>query len=565
MKISSLDKSIKELLGSSFFYVPRFQRPYAWDQENLEEFWTDTVVNSDADYFIGSIVTYAQGDARAIVDGQQRITTILIILAAIRESFKAAGLTARANGIQNLIERKDIENEDRFVLKTETSYPFFQDHILRNGNPELDKKEIDEEDKLKDAFNFFVEKCKGLIASIDQDTTLSSRKRQDKKELELSHIRDKILALRTISVELDSEDDAYVIFETLNTRGQDLTPGQLAKNLFARLLKPRNRQLDAVAPKWKAIQETLETSVAEISLDSFLLHHWVSKYEYVNRSRLYKSIKQHVVKATAAAVLDELVTDAKLYRSAFEPSFHKWRSDELEIRHSLEGLAVMRVRQPAPLVLAILRTYQAKSLSKKNATAALAAIENFHFTYTAMSSKSSSGGMSLMYASLAQKVSREDPNAVISELKRKLRERWPSYAEFESGFIELRTSSSYTKDRRLVKYVLAKMERAERGRSATPLREEDETIEHLEAQSTKGSIDESHVASIGNLCLVSKTLNETELANKTPAAKAVILKRNAVSLLADFHSRASQWDQAAIGDRARALSHFAFANVWTKP
>lgn len=566
MKIVSVDKSISELLAGTYFYIPRFQRPYAWEREHLEEFWTDTVTNSETDYFIGSFVTYNHQGERAIVDGQQRITTILIILSALREAFKAGGLESQAKGIQALIERKDINNNDRFVLKTETSYPFLHDQILRYGPPELDRKDIVEEKTLREAFSFFSEKLSEVSATANEDATLTSDKKQAKVAADLSRIRDKILGLRTISVELDSEDDAYVIFETLNTRGKDLTAGQLAKNLFARILKVTNKALDPVSRKWDKLQSHLETSSnTEISLDSFLLHYWIARYEYVTHKKLYKSMKQHVTITSAKKILDSMLADAPLYRAAFDPSYRDWRGDELELRHSLEGLVTMRVSQPAPLVLAILRAYTDKRLTRRNAAASLSAIENFYFTHAAMSHKTSSGGMSMMYGNLARQMSAGDANPVVAELKKKLIERWPSYAEFEVGFLDLKSSKSLSKERGLVRYVLLKMYRVARGTTAAAIREDDETVEHLEPQGGTGGCDSSHVAMIGNLCLVSKKLNGTDLGNKTPVQKSPILASHTIVLLDSFHKNAKKWNHAAIEARSKELAKLAFNRVWTKP
>lgn len=58
MKIESHDRSIGDLLTSGYYVIPRFQRPYSWDSENVAEFWNDTIVNESADYFIGSMVVY---------------------------------------------------------------------------------------------------------------------------------------------------------------------------------------------------------------------------------------------------------------------------------------------------------------------------------------------------------------------------------------------------------------------------------------------------------------------------------------------------------------------------
>lgn len=50
MKIESHDQSIKDLLGSGYYVIPRFQRPYSWDSENISDFWNDVVVNTSNDY-----------------------------------------------------------------------------------------------------------------------------------------------------------------------------------------------------------------------------------------------------------------------------------------------------------------------------------------------------------------------------------------------------------------------------------------------------------------------------------------------------------------------------------
>ena len=90
MKIRSIDKEIKDILESGYYRIPRFQRPYSWDRENLEDFWNDVIVDSDSDYFIGSMVVFKSqhSDVFGVVDGQQRLTTITVMLAAVRNALK---------------------------------------------------------------------------------------------------------------------------------------------------------------------------------------------------------------------------------------------------------------------------------------------------------------------------------------------------------------------------------------------------------------------------------------------------------------------------------------------
>jgi len=566
MKIDSIDKSIYELLSGSFFKIPRFQRPYAWDKENVDEFWGDAVVEGNGDYFIGSIVTYNDGDSRAIVDGQQRITTIILLLCALRDAFNSADLKNEAQGIQALIERKDIDNKLRYVLRTETSYPFFQEHILRPGDPEgLPVAEGPEEAALRQAFDLLTEKVSTVVQAAEGNASLNKTKKQRKIEKDLKSIRDGILALNLISVELDNEDDAYIIFETLNTRGKDLTPGQLVKNHFTKHIKQDNKDVDFVRDNWQELCRILESSRADIDVDSFLLHYWLSKHDYVPQKKLFKSFKKSVTKAKAKAVLSELIEEAPTYRTIFEPAYRQsWNPEEGSIRGALDGLCTFHVRQPTPVVLAVLRAYWAKDLSRTNAERALTMIERFHFVFTAVASKSSSGGISKMYASLAQRLtsaSKTDKPTIVNELRKKLQDRWPDYAEFEAGFLALRLSEAYTKNRRLVRYILGRMDQAVR---KPPVNMGEMTIEHLASQANTDGVDSEHVAMVGNLCLVTKMANEKNLRDQDPAAKVAILKRESPPHLDDFYTGAGDWNNAAIEARTRALADVAFNVVWRK-
>jgi uncharacterized protein with ParB-like and HNH nuclease domain len=124
------------MLTAGYYLIPRFQRPYSWDRENTQEFWDDIVRDAPPDYFIGSMVVYKEGSQRfGVVDGQQRLTTITILLCVLRNTLADLGHRDLAEGIHNLVERRNIDNKPEFVVATESSYPFFQDHIQKWGKP----------------------------------------------------------------------------------------------------------------------------------------------------------------------------------------------------------------------------------------------------------------------------------------------------------------------------------------------------------------------------------------------------------------------------------------------
>jgi uncharacterized protein with ParB-like and HNH nuclease domain len=99
---------------------------------------------------------------------------------------------------------------------------------------------------------------------------------------------------------LDNEDDAYLIFETLNTRGKDLTLSDLVKSHLSRLLKPPNKGVDLAKDKWSEIAETFEESQADLSVSTFIHHFWLSRYDYITEKKLYKALRKRIKKEDAA-------------------------------------------------------------------------------------------------------------------------------------------------------------------------------------------------------------------------------------------------------------------------
>ena len=86
---NAFNSTVNDILFSqNRFRIPRYQRPYSWEQEIIDDFWQDTIVAEDNDYFIGSFVFWFDAvfdDLFYVVDGQQRLTTITILFAVIRD------------------------------------------------------------------------------------------------------------------------------------------------------------------------------------------------------------------------------------------------------------------------------------------------------------------------------------------------------------------------------------------------------------------------------------------------------------------------------------------------
>lgn len=181
MKIESSDTNVERLFTSDFLVIPRFQRPYSWDDENLEDFWNDVVQAEGSDYFIGSMVLYESGRQQyGVVDGQQRLTTITILLCVIRNFFKEFGNDNLAKGLHSLIERGDRDSVNRYVVMTETSYPFFAEEIQKFGQKDFETaprgKKRDSSSLTISLKKRFAELCSPLMRMAPYTRTTSKRK-----------------------------------------------------------------------------------------------------------------------------------------------------------------------------------------------------------------------------------------------------------------------------------------------------------------------------------------------------------------------------------------------------
>lgn len=267
-------------------------------------------------------------------------------------------------------------------------------------------------------------------------------------------------------------------------------------------------------------------------------------------------------RGAAASFLDLLVHEAEIYRQLIEPGYRKWpKSKEFsQAAASLRFFQDFRVRQPMPMLMSLLRDADAGELKPKQLSRAFSLIECFHFGFTTVAQKSSSGGWSFLYARLARELlgkPKERKAEVIDELEEKLAERFPDLAEFSGPFSEIGFSDEFTQQKRLVQYVLRRFyEQQSNSAHVDPSRM---TIEHLLSQSEKSA---KHTAMLGNLLWVSDELN-AELANKPVEEKLELLRKQQSTWIPPEILASSDWTDADIEARTSDMAEYAYEHIWT--
>ncbi len=575
----SADQTIEQVLLSGYYQVPRFQRPYSWTADNIGDFWTDIAQSHGREYFIGAIIVFStdadEGARRAteyaIVDGQQRLTTITVLLSAIRDMFDEVGEKDLAKGVQGFIQRADRRHQPRFVLETEGGYPYLHAVIQSYPAAETPPDTLRSDEKLlQQAHTYFATELRGLRSSVLNDTTVPTEDRPAAFVDRLEELRDRVLSLTVILVVVQDIDDAYIIFETLNTRGKDLSLADLVRNFLLRDLRETTGAADMPRTRFNRMLERLQEAGVEINPSDFLHHSWLSRREFASRKNLFKEIKSKLrTTEQKAAYLRELEGDLDLYVKVRRPSSATWPREHGPVVRSLEALNVFHMTQPVPLILAALRAYDQDSRLKLRALKrVLRGVEVFHFKFTAIAGKSSSGGISFRYALHGRRflnASEEECGANIDELLQKLKEAMPTREEFVAGFCALGYSSAHTGDKNLVRYVLEQIYRHHMSGSV----EVDfgsMTIEHIASERPREADDSDvpgrSVQSIGNLILVSEALNN-RLANKAFAEKQRILAAESELWVDPLILEASDWGPEEITNRAQELAENAFDRIWT--
>ncbi len=562
MKVKSDDRTLADVLTAHYLLIPRFQRPYEWTNGEVEDFWDD-VNDSGSDYFIGSMVVFTSTHGlHGVVDGQQRVTTITLLMCAIRDALRVVEALDEAAGLQNLIERKSVlDNKAHFVLQSDEDRPYLR-HV-QSGQMATPPKAQQSEKQLKTAHDKLVERVSNLTAGLEKAEA------RDK----LLGLRNKLLGLRLIYVEVDNEDDAAVIFQTLNSRGRDLETADLVKSHILSLLRATNPQHDLARQQWNGISERLHASSADLPMDRFLLHSWLSRREYLGRASLGKAVRKSIRQSDAQNFLDALDTDSRLYREIQEPEYRKsWQQEERPLQEAFKALQLFRVRQPLPWLLALWREYEARGLRQKHLLPAVQVVERFHFIATAITNQPSSGGVSKMYARAAERLTASDSVQekvdIISDINQKLTDgnRVPSFEQFSAAFARIGSSRVYTQQARLAQYILQRLHISQ---SSQVPDFSTMTVEHIAPQGSKkpAGVSDAQVAQLGNLILVPRALNESlgdlPFAQKKPLLRAAADAGTYVPT--DVLEGPTDWSAKEIEARTQELAKIAYQKVWVLP
>lgn len=576
MELNAYTKTIRTVFSTNVKYiVPRFQREYSWGKEEVSELWNDIIYNiivtedqlTNNEYFIGSLVLIGEDRSTSlqIVDGQQRLTTITIVLSALVQSLRDLSQDNLANAVYNTyIEGIDEENIPFFKLINENPRPFLQTAIQH-----IDKTQTTpntkEEKSLWDAYTFFYEKLKKQNLTRDFRNWAAIPGDEDSKYLEvLKKIRDQILSyLKVIYITVANEDDAYMIFETLNARGKNLSAVDLVKNELFKKLQTTHPD-DTAKRTWKAIQRNLSEREQKINIETFLRHLWLSKYNFVTESKIFKNFKTLSTAENFSAIdfLNDLSAESSTYNKIANPVEADWpRQEDRQISTSLKALYLFQITQTRMLLMAMLKQRDNRLLAHADFINFIKQMENFHFKYTAICSLKMNifeGKYSKAARDLRRATTTTQSRDILNQVLQYYSQKEPDIILFKENFRKLTFTNSITKDKKLILYIFRSIERS--------LRPTDEvvpghmTLEHIVSQVTRVP----ELGQIGNLLPLNGRLNQ--LADiRSFQEKLVVYNQSDLVTVQNFvaeNSLLPDWTVANILQRTDSIAEDAYNRVW---
>lgn len=573
MELHAYTRTISDLFSVKRKYVvPRFQRAYSWSKDQVKELWDDIIANiqindekdvSHEEYFIGALVLVGDDKSNVlqIVDGQQRLTTITILLSVLCERFKELKKENLAEAIfKNYIEGQDDDGKNYFKLDNETPKPFFQKSI-QYINKEQSLPQNDEEKTLLSSYQEFY--------SFTTRGNLAGRFRIDKKvddekyEMLLRAVRDQVVKyLKVIFITVAEEEEAYTIFETLNARGMNLSFVDLIKNKLFKELTDTHPDDDAKTT-WKNIRLVISSRDAVGSLETFVRHWWISKYSYVSEENIYKAFKKLWTedKIDAKEFIKELYSDSETYIKIASPLQEDFKQqEEKSVYKTLSAFKIFNITQQRAFLLSLFKARERRILKFDDQKEIMLFLERFHFMFNAVCSLRPSG-VENSYSRAARELQnasdKRRAKEIINILKDSLTTRIPDETVFTEKFKQLKFHNGYTRDKKLIQYIFNKIERSKL--VTNELAPENISLEHILCQSNN---DKEIIGKIGNLLPLSQELNE-KAKDKAVADKLSIYQESQYCLPQEFAAECViHWNANAIEKRTESLAKYCYNNIW---
>lgn len=326
---------IKKILGQDdnsnelYYKIPPYQREYTWGKDHWENFFNDINENEEKGYFLGSIICIKKDDFSEVIDGQQRLTTISILL----------------NAVLNIINTYNKDNPNRKIL----DFIENENNVLIYGELKkliyLKKQKLEpSKQNLNDVDYKYLLSINNLIDNIEKPSNFGNRRISkayeyfktrllevdDEKNIfkieDVFLFLEKVLSALIVKIDVDDIASAFTLFESINNRGIPLTPIDLIKNsIIGKMHKDLGEEAEKTNDKWQTIVKNIENYDDQVRF----LRHYYHAYQHKEKIKIpsfIKATKSNIIKIYSSHIkqdvefiFNELIEKSKIYNLFVHP------------------------------------------------------------------------------------------------------------------------------------------------------------------------------------------------------------------------------------------------------
>ncbi|MFH0938505.1 MAG: DUF262 domain-containing HNH endonuclease family protein [Planctomycetota bacterium] len=553
--------TFRKLMGNGLTYrVPRFQRDYSWGEDEWEDLWLDILgtINEGGEpaHYMGYLVLQSNNDKTFdVIDGQQRLTTLSIIVLAVLKNLQLAIDAGkdpdRTKQRLDQIRQTYIGFLDPVTLVSQTKLTlnrnnenYYQTYLVPLGHlPQRGFRAS--EHLLRKAFEWFEKRVRDYVKdSKDEGMTLA----------QLVETMSDRLFFTVINVTDDL--NAYKVFETLNARGVRLSATDLLKNhLFSVLHKQseHEHEMEAMENRW----EDMVGRLGSESFPDFLRIHWNSRRSFVRQTELFKTIRGEVNSRQAVFdLLRDMEEDMDAYLALTQPEASNWAP---VLKGYANDLRMFSVRQPFPLLTAARRRF-----ADSDFETLLRGCVMISFRYNVIGNQPTSE-QERIYNAVAERVSKGEYDTAAKTLKA-LNSIYPGDQMFKAAFSDKVIKTTQSRNRRVVRYILCAMEKQVTG-VELDFDSEAFNIEHVLPQNPERGWEmftedeiKALVYRLGNMTLLHSGSNK-DMGNAPWVEKKAIYAASGMGITKKITNENTVWNPERLSARQQWMANQAIS-IW---
>ena len=496
-------EALANILKTQELSMDSNQRSYAWEKENVQELFQDiqnAIAKGDPEYFLGSVVVTRS--ERHVVDGQQRLATTVILLAAMRDFLLENQDSNRAEDLERTyLFHRDFRTQEvisRLTLNRRDN-DFFKKRVLGRPGTTERKTAPDVNRDSHERIIVATEVAKERVKLIT--TPYAPNLRAEKLSDWIDYLSTKA---RVIQISVPDDANAYTIFETLNDRGVDLSISDLLKVNIFNVSDDRFKEAET---RWESMTGTLEAVGGEDLTKTYIRHLWVAMKGPTRERELLAEIKKGLTsKQEAIDLAVELAENAKFYTAILNPNHPHWNNNKTlqSLITDINALGVVQVR---PLLLAIMKKFAPAELE-----AALRSLVSWSVRFLIYGG-AGGGTLERNYSERAMSIwsgKITTTKALLADMLNTL----PSDVEFSGAFAIARVARPH-----LARYYLRAMELKAAGSDPCMIPNPDTDVVNLEhvlpenpdpTWKVKREVAEAFYKRIGNLALLFAPINGSD-------------------------------------------------------